>query len=624
MAGMADGRFADALRARIRGGVLPPGLFLDEHRTNFGRIFHREPGAVVLPAGTDDVAETIRFAREEGIPVTTRGAAHSQSQVGISDGGILIDMKAMGSILAVDGGEPAVEVEAGAIWREVLERTWKEGLVPPVLTNNLAVTVGGTLSTGGVGVASFRHGTQADHVLEAEVVTGAGEVRRCSRRSDAELYWAVLAGLGQCGVITRARLELRRARPRVRTHYLLYDSLDRFLEDASRVIDSGRFDYLESWCSPCPQGLRSGPEGRRPFARWFFPFHLSVEFEAGEEPRDEDLLRGLRPLERLHREDLPTPAFLRRLEPLFDLWKRGGTWEFAHPWMETILPMDRAAEYIRSVLADLPPQVTVGGHVLLWVSGGSVSRVPLFMRPEAAHVVGFGILPAVPHRWLDAFLPRLEAASDLSQEYGGKRYLSGYVRFDREGWKRHFGSRWEEFRRLKGKYDPDGLLNTGFPPLLAEAGESDSPPPPGPGEAEGPHDFGSPAWARAVAARINADPDYRAAGRGWGIGFNGDLVLQVDPDGDWKRSIRFLLRLRDGTCQGVDLLEEDARPAAGFVLRGPFPVWRGILEGRIRPMLALMTRRIQMEGSLSTLLRFQKATQVLVRATSGVPTRFSA
>lgn len=614
---------AEAIRKRIRGRVISDDLLLDEHRTNFGRIFHWDPIAVVLPACTQDVAEIIQFARGEGIRVSTRGAAHSQSQVAISEGGILIDMKSMGAIGPVAADGSSIEVEGGAIWRDVMLQAWERQVVPPVLTNNLSVTVGGTLSSAGVGVASFRYGTQADHALELEIVTGAGEIARCTRKKNAELYWAVLAGLGQCGIITKVRLELRPAKSMVRTYYLMYDDLDLFLDDSRKLIDAGRFDHMESWCSPSPQGFRTGPQGRRPFARWFFPLHLSIEFESGKKPDDKKLLSGLKFHEHLHTEDLPTPSFFRRLEPLFDLWKRGGTWGHAHPWMETILPMDSAAAYIRETIRDLPPQVIVGGHILLWVSSGTVSKVPLFMRPDSPQVVGFGILPAVPHRWFESLRPRLQIASELSMEYGGKRYLSGFVQFDTETWKRHYGKKWGEFRRLKGKFDPQGILNRGYVPLLEEETESEIPPA-GKGNAagNGPHDFGSTDWARALATRINNDDEYRMAARGWGIGFNGDMMFHVEPDKTLTMPLRFVLHLRDGICSKVELSGKDSNPRVGFVFRATYPVWKQILKGEIRPMAALMTRKIEIEGSLRTLMKYTRAARALLRATASVPTRF--
>ena len=71
-------------------------------------------------------------------------------------------------------------MQAGIKWRALVEHLAPQRLSPPVLTNNLDVTVGGTLSMGGLGVASWRYGTQADNCLELEVVTGTGEIVRCS------------------------------------------------------------------------------------------------------------------------------------------------------------------------------------------------------------------------------------------------------------------------------------------------------------------------------------------------------------------------------------------------------------------------------------------------------------
>src|SRR6185436_8578008 len=237
---------AEGLRPLVKGRVLESSEVEPERTTNFGHVFTARPGAVLEPAHAEDVAAAIRFARGEGIPVSVRGAAHSQSQIAISNGGLLIDMRSMGRIGAVAKGATSVEVEGGAIWRDLTRSTLKHLLAPPVLTNNLSVTVGGTLSTAGVGVASHRYGTQGDQVEELTVVTGVGEVRRCSPDLDPDLFWATIAGLGQVGVITSARLTLRAVRPMTRTYYLLYDDVRRFMADTKVAMDSGRWDHLES------------------------------------------------------------------------------------------------------------------------------------------------------------------------------------------------------------------------------------------------------------------------------------------------------------------------------------------------------------------------------------------
>jgi FAD/FMN-containing dehydrogenase len=88
--------------------------------------------------------------------------------------------------------------------------------------------------------------------------------------------------------------------------------------------------------------------------------------------------------------------------------------------------------------------------------------MPLFKRPESDFIMGFGILPGVPKDLLDQAIPRLNMASELSEALGGKRYLSGIVQFAKEHWKEHYDNVWAEMKRMKKKYDPNGILNPGF------------------------------------------------------------------------------------------------------------------------------------------------------------------
>ena len=79
--------------------------------------------------------------------------------------------------------------------------------------------------------------------------------------------------------------------------------------------------------------------------------------------------------------------------------------------------------------------------------------------------MGFGILPAVPRQLVSEALPRLGQASAASMLMGGKRYLSGWVAFDAEQWKAHYGAMWPSVVSLKKRFDPKGLLNPGFIPF---------------------------------------------------------------------------------------------------------------------------------------------------------------
>ena len=447
----------------ITGEVLTDAEARKARSSDFGRMVHMTPGAVARPAGADDVAAVIQAARRSGFKVSTRGEAHTQSGQGLNQDGVLLDMTALNTIHGVDQKALTAKVDAGVVWRDLVEHVLPMGLVPPVLTNNLGVTVGGTLSVAGLGVASFLYGSQADNVVELDVVLGTGEKVTASPDSNPEVFDAVRSSLGQFGVITGATLKLRRCKPSVRTIHLLYDDLKKLMDDAATLIKGKRVDFMESWCVPAVQGFRGRGEQRQAFARWFYPLHLTLEHNEGEEPDEARALDGLQFYERVHTENWTLQEYLNRLEALFVIWRRSGYWSYTHPWMEVVMPWEASYPYISQVLSQLPPNALgPGGHILLWPSSGTTSTVPYFMRPDDELVMGFGILPGIPKEYIDLAVPKLNMASELSMAMGGKRYLSGMIQFRKEHWAMHYGEKWEAFKALKARLDPDRVLNPNF------------------------------------------------------------------------------------------------------------------------------------------------------------------
>lgn len=464
----------DALKEKLGDKLIFDQEVREQFKSDFGRVVERIPGAVARCTNADDVATVIRHCREHNLPLAIRGQGHTQSGQSTTDGGVLVDTSAMQKIHEIDEEGLTAWCDGGVIWRDLVAETVPRGLVPPVLTNNLGVSLAGTSSVAGLGVASFRYGTQADNAVELEVVTGTGDVVMCSREENSELFDMVRCGFGQFGMITRIRTKLRRCKQKVRMYHLLYDDLDTFMKDAAYVMDPSnrdRFHTLESRCAPCPiftQRIGEGlhlREGMQLYAYWMYPMFLTVEYDEGDEIDDEAFLEGLSYYKHLRNEEYTQLEFCNRLIPIFELWHRSGNWEMPHPWVETTLSWDQARELIPQVLAQFPPQALgPGGHILLWPARSDSSDVPLFKHPEGENLMGFGILPAVPPQFLNEALAQLDMFHELTVAYGGKRYLSGWVPYKSpEDWETHFGSEtWERMKTAKKKYDPDQLLNPGF------------------------------------------------------------------------------------------------------------------------------------------------------------------
>ncbi|HZT68333.1 MAG TPA: FAD-binding protein, partial [Terriglobia bacterium] len=332
------------LAREVSGQVLVDDTSREAVSTDFGRVVVRKPAAVVRPASSQDVANVVKFAARNGLSVSTRGGGHSQTGQSLSEH-IVLDMTSLNAVMQVNPGKGTVVCQTGLKWRDLVQHLAPERVSPPVLTNNLDVTIGGTLSTAGLGVASWRHGTQADNCLELEVVTGEGEIVLCSPRQNEDLFNAVRAGMGQFGVMTAATLKIRAHQPHFRSYYLLYDTLEVLLDDLKTVMTDERFDFLESWCVPCPQGFKRIGDTRQAFAEWFFPLHATIEMDSTASSPSDNKLEGLKYYKHVHTEEGDLIDFYRRLDDLFAIWRRAGFWEYAHPWMECVLPWQTTSLY---------------------------------------------------------------------------------------------------------------------------------------------------------------------------------------------------------------------------------------------------------------------------------------
>lgn len=149
---------------------------------------------------------------------------------------------------AASQGVPFVEAMGGEMWIDVLKASLEHGLAPRSWTDYLYLTIGGTLSNAGVSGQSFRHGPEVSNVLHLQVVTGRGEVVECSPTENSELFFAVLGGLGQFGIITKARIVLEKAPQRVRWMRALYTDFATFKTDQELLISANKpFDYVEGF-----------------------------------------------------------------------------------------------------------------------------------------------------------------------------------------------------------------------------------------------------------------------------------------------------------------------------------------------------------------------------------------
>jgi cytokinin dehydrogenase len=271
---------------------------------------------------------------------------------------------------------------------------------------------------------------------------------------EPELFQHVLCGLGQYGVITRAKLRLRPFRPYTQIVYLTYQSLAAFLHDALILMRRDHVHLLEGGALPELSG-----QPRR------YLLEAATALEGPAEEAGPQLFQDLSGEAQAIVLNRPTPEYLFRLEQRFARYNRPGEQNCAHPWVEHFLPWAGVTEYVQAATTSFPSTA-----LLLWPMQTDKLPWATFVLPKTAEVMLVGIMANIPQTQLEETLPLLRQVHALGLDLGGKRYLSGWVEFDPAQWREHYGpARWDRIQQLKQRCDPYNIFQ---PALHSSTGVS--------------------------------------------------------------------------------------------------------------------------------------------------------
>ena len=436
----------------ITGELATDPAVLSAAADDFGHIIHRMPRCVLKPASVADISAVVARVASQDLKVAARGQGHSNFGRPMAPGGVVIDMSTLNTIHGI--ASDRMVVDAGAKWSAVIDAALAHGLTPPVLTTFIELSVGGTLSVGGIGGMSHLYGMQTDNVLELKVVVADGSELTCSQTQNTDLFNAARAGLGQVGIITRATLQLIPAPARVRRYQLFYPDQATLTADQRKVLHEGRFQHIQGGFLP------NGSGG------WKFQLEGGV-FYAGSAPDDNTVLAGLSDTRASAViADVAYSEYLNTFAAPEQMLRRNGQWFNPHPWWLTFLP-DSAAESLAAEILDEVTSDGVGpfGQVTYYPMTTSAFRTPLLRIPAGSVVFPFNIvrLPATNDQAeINQMIVQNRTFYDRIRRAGGLLYPVTAMAMSKDDWKAHFGPSCSLLSSAKTKYDPQHIFTPGY------------------------------------------------------------------------------------------------------------------------------------------------------------------
>lgn len=202
------------------------------------------PNVVVKAISTEEVSNVMKYAYENNIPVTPRGAGTGLVGAAVPIyGGIVMDVSGMNKILELDEENLTLTVEPGVLLMEIGKYVEQFDLFYPPDPGEKTATIGGNISTNAGGMRAVKYGVTRDYVRGLEVVLPNGEVMNIGGKvvknsSGYALKDLIVGSEGTLVIITKAILKLIPLPKKAISLLIPFNTLENAIETVPKIIKS--------------------------------------------------------------------------------------------------------------------------------------------------------------------------------------------------------------------------------------------------------------------------------------------------------------------------------------------------------------------------------------------------
>lgn len=417
-------------------------------RKNWDPHTDRCPKVFVFAQKTQDVANAIRWARKNNVPIRPRSGRHAlETNLSQVNGGIVIDVSQMKNI-KLNKKSGTVVIETGNRVGRIVDKLARQGYMAP-FGDSPTVGIGGITPGGGIGPLQRTTGLICDNLVELEMVDAKGRVIRANKKQNSDLLWATRGGGGgNFGIYTKYKLKALRA-PAQATVFRITWPWEQF----EKVVKKWQV-WAPNASTKLGSELSIGPKKGGNVS--MLGVYLGSKSEAIRQL--EPILSVGTPTQKTIRllPYLEATKFLLAADPI--LTQRFSN-QFSSGFGRRPFP-DKAFKVMREFLEKAEGGTPAGFYFLNW--GGAVSRIApkataFYWRKAKFYV-----------EWNSSWVKPSHAARNIALARNTRKklqpYIVGsYINVPDQGIKCsgpvYYGKNYARLRKVKAKYDPKNVFN---------------------------------------------------------------------------------------------------------------------------------------------------------------------
>src|SRR5262245_34042478 len=205
---------------------------------------------VVEPSDPNEIRKFI--SGHKNVIARGNGRCYGDSSLGEN----IVSTLNLDRILSFDEEIGTLECESGVLLSDILNVIVPGKYFLPVTPGTKFITVGGAIAADVHGKNHHCEGSFSNHVIHLDLLQANGEIVRCSRDVNPELFWQTCGGMGLTGVILSAMFLLKP----IETSYIrqtTHKATD--IEKVMQLFEvSGDYNYSVAWIDCFAKGKGLG------------------------------------------------------------------------------------------------------------------------------------------------------------------------------------------------------------------------------------------------------------------------------------------------------------------------------------------------------------------------------